>query len=429
MTALLIKRIVRVALVIGSVGVAVGLPRIAIDLHRTARVEHLAAKVLEASHVLLDECRWERPAVGGPSRECNAAEVANVAVNHLFADAPVGAIANAELLRALREYRAPPEDIEGFLATHTDALAAVRDSTRCSWSCVREAPHIAYRHGSFRDAMALLLLQARASPPRTCLAIGIDVVRLAEDDTVGLSDAIAFSRPMPDDIPALAQRTLVECAARADAATIEEAARDALVVAKSPKPVGDALALCATILSGPMISDVSDPKRVGAGNVLWVQRGYVLDAAESELALIPSLRAYRGEDYPALFDRLERDLPPLTWIPLAHYGEQDWQGATGNRLAVARDGMRELLLVDALFARRIRLMGVALAALRDRIDRGAWPTAGPTELSDPALRDPLVGAPFRWSLDGTRAILAADATTGDREAPAEALTLVVAASP
>ena len=278
-----IKRIVRVALVIGSLGVVVGFPRVAIDFHRRARVEHLAAKVLEASHVLLDECRWERPAVGGPSRDCNATEVANAAVNHLFADAPVGAVANAELLRALRESRAPPADIEGFLATHTDALAAVRDSTRCSWSCVREAPHIAYRHGSLHDAMALSLLQARASPPRTCLAIAIDVVRLAEDDTVGLSDAIAYARPTPEDLPALAQRTLVECAARADAATIEAAARDALVVAKSPKPVGDALALCVTIVSETMISDVGDPKRDRAANVLWVQRGSLLDAAESEL--------------------------------------------------------------------------------------------------------------------------------------------------
>ena len=119
----------------------------------------------------------------------------------------------------------------------------------------------------------------------------------------------------------------------------------------------------------------------------------------------------------------------MTWIPLAHYGEQDWEGATGDRVAAVPDTMRELLLADAQFARRIRLMGIALAALRDRIDRGAWPMAGPTELSDPALCDPLVGAPFRWSLDGARAILGADATTGDRVAPAETVTLAVAASP
>ena len=64
-----IKRIVRVALVIGSLGVVVALPRVAIDFHRRARIEHLSAKALEATHVLLEECRWERPVVGGPPRE------------------------------------------------------------------------------------------------------------------------------------------------------------------------------------------------------------------------------------------------------------------------------------------------------------------------------------------------------------------------
>jgi hypothetical protein len=144
-------------------------------------------------------------------------------------------------------------------------------------------------------------------------------------------------------------------------------------------------------------------------NVLWFQRGYLLDAAEALLNKLDRWRSYRN-DFPALFDELARDLPPSPGIPFANLKLKS-SGGSAEEL-VETVSLTDVLTTLALQLRHLRLIALELAAYRDRALTGTWPTLGPKEREFPALGDPLTGSPFAWSISGDVAALVAPAARG-----------------
>ncbi len=399
-----------VAVVTVGAAVVVG-----VGVHRNARVARDASALDAAAKPLVYECKWKRAPIRGEAHDCNAIDERTAAVKKLFADARPGQIADAKLLDVLQAYGWVPTDIDELVAGHAADLAAVRESTRCAWACQRGATHDDFRRGTSRDAMRLLLVVARRSSPDACLAIALDVVRLIEDAATGIGE---MSLDAPTHVEAAS--TLVHCAAKADAATIERAVLDAAILASNAPPVGDALAWEAVMMATPLLTAVENPKRVGAENVLWIQRGFLVDAADALIARIDTWRAYASADFPALFDRLEGDLPPVPYVPFASHNSSGYSPSAGDMVGSAHAALRKSLLASASFHRRLRMNAVALAALRDRIATGKWSESGPTERDLPALRDPIGGAPFAWAVDGAVAKLHAPAA---RDAAADTVTL------
>jgi hypothetical protein len=384
----------RIAVALGAVA-ALAAAAGGVQLHRASRLKRIAASAEAASRPLVDDCRWVRPVTGGPALPCNGDEEEHAAARHLFADAEVGAIAKADLLGALEHDRPPPPDVAAFLASHGPALAALRDSTRCSWACVQKVIRDDYRRGSTFDAADLLLHAARAAAPAECLSTAFAAQRILLDDASGVAGWTAYSSPHERRRMHETRRTLLACAAKAplDAALLDAAARDAASVAAHPPPVGDALAVAALFRAVSLAED-AEGKRVD-DDLLWIQRGVLLDAADDTLASLPALRAYRDDEMPALFDRLARDLPPARRAPLGDRKPYEWSISANARLDT-KGMLAPTLSRHAHLYRDLRLTAAALAALRDRAAKGAWPAGGPAELAYPALRDPFTGEPFEW---------------------------------
>jgi hypothetical protein len=409
----------RVALALAPL-VVVGAACGVVQVRRASRLESITKAAEAESHPLILECRWERPVVGGAARDCNGVDVAQAAVDRLFGDAPEGMMAKASLLAALEQDRPLPADVASFVESHGKALDEVREATRCSWACVRDVPRTHFRRGSLDAATDLLLFSARAATPEACLSIAIDVMRLVQDGETGLSSAFV-SRETSREPRHLheARRTLLECGRRAGGPLLAEAARRTALVATTPPPVGDALATDALVIATALLEDVGHPDRPGAENVLWVQRGGLLDLAGALVARMDTYRSYRDDDLPASFDRLSHDLPPRPWVPLADHKPSGYSPSVGEVLDAPQD-LRDVLRGHAHVDRDLRATAVALAALRDRVAGGAWSDAGPAERARPELRDPFTGQPFGWSLAPAGPILLAEAVG---EVDAEAIGL------
>jgi hypothetical protein len=291
------KRVLSALAPLALAGVACGV----VQVRRAARLASITRAAEAASHPLIFECRWERPVVGGVARDCNGVDVAGAAVERLFADAPEGMMAKASLLAALEQDRPLPGEVSDFVASHREALAEVREAARCSWACVRDSPRTHYRRGSVDTATDLLLFTARGSAPETCLSIAIDVMRLVQDGETGLVSAFA-SREGGREPRQLheARRTLLECGRRASGPLLADAAGGSAIIATTPPPVGHALATDALVIATALLDDVGQPDRPGAENVLWVQRGGLLDVADALVARIDTFRGYRDDDLPAV---------------------------------------------------------------------------------------------------------------------------------
>jgi hypothetical protein len=415
------RRALRVALVfVGAAALTVG-ARLAIDAHRRARAERIAQVLVAASGPLMTECRWERPVVGGEPRDCNTIEAVDAAVNALFADAPEGAMASTNMLDALATKWDAPPAVAPFVESHAAGLRAVRDAARCAWACERGTTRVSYRRGSRHDALELLLFQARVAPPDECRAIALDVLGLLEDERTGFVAAFA-GNATGTALVVEARRTLVACG---PGGALDATARDATALAARVPPIGDALALRSLMTGTSLVEEATHPDAPGAENILWVQRGLLLDVADAEAARLPTLRAYRDDDERALLARLDADTPKTPWIPFAAHAPTSWAASAGDLVGGAPAALRAVVEARALFDRELRLLAVAMGALRDRTARAAWPEVGPAELAAPALRDPLTGAPFGWSVHGRRAELRADGVTSPSAAPPETVMLTV----
>jgi len=384
-----------------------------VQVRRMARLARITQAAEAASGPLLFECRWEHPVVVGAARDCNGVDVAHAAAERLFADAPVGMMTKAMLLDALEQDRPLPADVSDFVGSHGKALAEVREAARCSWACVRDSPTTHYRRGTVDTASDLLLFGARAAAPEECLGMALDVMRLVQDGETGLGSVFANreNSRQPRRLHE-ARRTLLECGRHASAAVLVQAARQTAIVATTPPPVGDALAADALFITTALLEDVAQPDRA---NILWLQRGPLLDLADALVARIDTFRAYRDDELPAAFDRLAHDLPARPWVPFAGHTE----GYTAL-LDIPQD-LREVLRAQAHVDRDLRATAVALAALRDRVAGGTWTDAGPAERARPDLRDPFTGQPFGWSLGVGGPIVLAEAV-GDVDAEAIGLT-------
>jgi hypothetical protein len=403
------------AVVVAALGVGCG----GVHFHRKARAVSLAATVDAASRPLLFECRWERPVVGGPGRDCNGAEAANAAAGRLMTGAPKDATSYSALLDALENDRTPSEEVQTFLADRGAPLAELRDSVRCSWACLRDSPAFSSwsRHAS---AVALLVVTARAAPPEACLATAVDALRLVEDRASGAQGTLFGRGSLDTRLLHEARRTLVRCAAAAPPDVVSGAARDTATVAKTPPPVGDAVALMALESAASLVDHVLAPGQTGADNVLWVQRGGFLDEAQELLARVDTYRGYRDAELPAAIGRLGRDTPAPAWVPFANYKSAEWASSAGQILAATLSELRSVLDGHTHADRDLRLAAVAVAAERDRVAAGAWPEQGPAERVDPALCDPFTGAPFVWSVRPGGPVLLAEAMG---EADAETVEL------
>jgi hypothetical protein len=385
-----------------------------VQIRRAARAARITQTAEAASHPLIVECRWERPVVGGAARDCNGIVAADDAAKRLLADAPEGMMAKASLLDLLEHDRALPADVSAFVASHGKALAEVREAARCSWACRREASLTNYRRGTANTTNELLLFAARASTPEECMHITIDVMRLVQDGETGLHASFA-GRGTSREARWLheARRTLLECGRSASGPALEEAARQVVVVATTPPPVGDALAIDALFTATALLEDVVQPDRA---NVLWVQRGALLDVADGLVAHIDTFRTYRDDDdFPAALDRLSHDLPPRPWLPFSFHTPD-----VVSFFDVIPDDFREVLRGHAHVDRDLRATAVAIAALRDRVTDGAWKNGGPAERTRRELRDPFTGEPFEWELSAAGPVLFAKAIG---EADAEAIGL------
>ena len=404
-TAMGRSRVVVVALVLAALSVAALVGGIVLDRRR--RLKRIGAGVAQASKPLITRCRWQRPAIGGPGQDCNAEDRLHAAVRSLFSGGtgPLG----PEVLSAVIHDKPAPGEVEQYARDHATALQAVRDSVRCGWACERGAALGDYHHGTSLHALALLLVSARSSSPAECLATGLDIVRIVQDSTTGIG---GLKPDLYAPILEEARRTLLRCARRADSAALRVAARDAATLARTPPPVGDTLASQASMAATRLLLTVDNPKRVGAENILWLQRGYLLDAAAALAARLDTLRGYRSADFPALFGRLDRDLPPPVHVPFGTHKRDDWAPSANQLVGAAGPTLHEVLRQAAGNERAVRLLAVALAAFRDHSAQGAWPAKGPRELAMSAFRDPLGGAAFSWSVAGDRATLAAPAAHG-----------------
>ena len=407
------KRVALALAPLAIAGAACGL----VQVRRASRVAAIAQAADAQSHRLISDCRWERPVVGGPARDCNGVDVAREAAKRLFADAPEDMMSRASLLDALEHDRPLPPHVAEFVGGHGKTLEEVREAAWCSWACTRDTPWTNYRRGTVDNAIELLLFSARSSAPDACLLVALDVMRLVQDGGTGLASMFASreSSRQPRRLHE-ARRTLLECGGRASGPALAEAARQAAVVATTPPPVGDALASDALLVATVLLEDVARPDRPGAENVLWVQRGGLLDAADALVARIDTFRSYRDDDLPAAFDRLSHDLPPRPWVPFADHKSHEYSSSVGEELNLLGD-LRDLLRAWAHVDRDLRATAVALAALRDRVTSGAWSPAGPAERELPELRDPFTGRPFGWSRGGAGPIVLAEAV-GDVDAEA-----------
>jgi hypothetical protein len=375
---------------------------------RAARLDRDAEAPLAA---LLTECRWERPVLGGPARDCNGAADADAASLSLFAGTKYREVSGARLPEVLGQDGAPPPFAAALLATHAPQLAELREATRCSWACKRDLGKSTSAHGTVRDGAALLLFAARAADPATCAAMARDALRLVEDGAAGLEGPIvyarsgdsSFERPLVREI----RRTWMLCLARGDAGIASAAARDAAVLAAA-SPAGDAMALAALEDAASLVGIVRGER----GGLPWYQRGTFLDAAEDLVAIVPSLRTTRDDDLPAAFDRVERErLFPRRALLGDRQGS--WGYHPNEILGSIVETPAKVLRQRALLDRDLRLTAVAVAAIRDHLAHGAWPASGPAEIALPALRDPFTGEPFRWTVDAAGPVLVAPAARGE----------------
>jgi hypothetical protein len=382
-----------------------------VNVRRAQRAAHLDRDAEAPLASLLTECRWERPVVGGPARDCNGAQEADAAAFGLFTGTKYREVPGARLPEVLERDGAPPPFAAALLASHAPQLADLREATRCSWACVRDLGKSTWAKGTVQDGAALLLFAARAADPAVCAAMARDALRLVEDGAAGLEGPIVYARSgdsaFEQRLVREVRRTWMLCLARGDAEVASGAARDAAVLA-APSPVGDAMALAALEDAAALVATV----RGDHGGLPWYQRGTFLDAAEDLLAIVPALRTYHDDDLPTAFDRVERErLAPHR----ALLGDR--LGSWGYRPNEVLEGVVEtpakILRQRALLDRDLRLTAVALAAIRDHLAHGAWPAAGPTEIALPALRDPFTGEPFRWTVDAAGPVLVAPAARGE----------------
>jgi hypothetical protein len=294
-------------------------------------------------------------------------------------------------------------------------MSALHDATLCSWACRRDATIRVIHRGTMLDAVDLLLVSAVASPPATCFSRGLDALRVELDGGTGLEGELSYRAPNQRRRVHAIRRVLLACGVHADAATLASAEQEALSIAGTPPPVGDGLATQALLSAVPLLEAARGETWY---RVSWVNRGAFLDAAEDLSRRIPQLRDYRDDELPGLFDRFSREVPPKRTV---FFGDRDKGGFTLNGLLDVGDQLVEVLKWHAHLDRELRLIVVALAAMRERVAAGAYPDAGPAELTAPPLRDPLTGEPFAWSIasaEGRATIVAHAARGEDAEAVA-----------
>lgn len=374
---------------------ALGAVFLGVQLRRSARTRALASELDAASRPLVFDCRWERPVTAGATpRDCNAVAEERAAVKRLFADAKSDMMLDTNLFGAIEQDQAPPAGVAAFLASHGPAIAALHEATLCSWACLRDVSSENFHRGTTLDSIRLLLMSAAASPPPTCFSQALDALRIELDRNTGVAGEGTYSTRYQRETVHAIRHVLLRCASSADAATLRTSTADAATIAMTPPPVGDGMATLALTYAVSLVDDTNGER--SWGQVMWVQRGVFLDAASNLVERIPSLREYRGAEWPALFDRLSREAPPKRKAP---FGDRpgDYGGPTANEILDVEAILADELRWYAHRDRDLRLLVAALAAMRDRVVTGAFPPSGPEELAAPTLRDPLTGEPFGWS--------------------------------
>jgi hypothetical protein len=173
--------------------------------------------------------------MGGRARDGNAIDARHAAVKELFfggrGKEMVARPGRGDLRKLLATDDPVPDDVEAFIGDNARALAAFRESSRYAWACDRNLARERPEEGTYRDAMALLLLDARRSAAEPWLSIALDVIQLFEDAQTGFASAPFVWRSFldrekdPKSEPSYAplywphqvERTIGRCALRAGA--------------------------------------------------------------------------------------------------------------------------------------------------------------------------------------------------------------------
>lgn len=340
--------------------------------------------------------RWERPTLRGAAGDGNAALELQRA---LAGFQPLADDARDQLAAQLYYGQALTPEQRAMIDAHGPMLDKLRASAATGWamtelSLERCADSPGPSYPLIMDAVLVMLGRAAGAGADECLVVATDAIRLGQDLVPGarLEAASVAMRIASVTAPVIAR-----CAQNASLDALARAARELGILASHAPSAGSGVEvadLCARIELRRLAELSPAPGAAPDDSPLQrLRRRPALLEAAAPFANPSRWRALSPDKYPASRDQ---------WMQ-----ELDWRSRSSLPLVPTATAEVDGWLYDDMRGQAIvRALAVGTATLAERARRKKLPRE-PTNLGDPAFRDPYNGLPLKWriNLDGSELTL------------------------
>ena len=339
--------------------------------------------------------RWERPTLRGAAGESNAAHQLQRALDGF---APLAEETRDQLASQLFYGQPVSAELRAAIDAQTGLFDKLRASASMGWTLTElplargaAAPDPPYP--LIMDAVLLLLGRAASSTPEECLLVATDAIRVGQDLVPGARlEAASVSMR----IASMAAHVIGRCVETASLEELGRAQRELGILASHAPSAGSGIEvadLIARVELRALAKLMPDDPASDESPMTRLRRRPALLESAALLANPSRWRALSPDKYPSSRDQ---------WLQ-----EQDWRSRSPLPLLSTATAEADGWLNDDMRGQAIvRALAVGVSTLAERARRKKLPRE-PTNLGDPAFRDPYNGLPMKWrvNVDGTELTL------------------------